>query len=386
MTVGYLALVRRRPARRLLYALAASTVSFGMLPLTVLLTVEHSTGSYRYGGFAVAAFAFAAGVSAPLRGRLVDRRGARRWLPGLAVGYAVSLLALAAVARGGGPAGVLIALSGLAGLSCPPLFASARAVWPHAVEAELLRRGYAVTALLADAGQVAGPVIASLLFLVSDSAGCVVCAATGVAGALLSLPARGAAGAPDRPTPMPALLQSPALLGLLVVSVAFGAALGIVNVAVPVASGSWGHPALAGPLLSVFAAGSVLGGLWYGSRNWGRPSLDRYLWAVLALGLLLAPAVFAGSPAALAPVLFLSGLAFGPANVALFETLDALAPGSGAEALTWVTTAEAGGSAAGSALAGGLATYGGVAAPFAVASGALVVSASLALVARRARR
>ena len=91
--------------------------------------------------------------------------------------------------------------------------------------------------------------------------------------------------------------------------------------------------------------------------------LDRYLWAALALGLLLAPAAFAGSAAQLAPVLFAAGLAFGPANVALFESLDVLAPGSGTEALTWITTAEAGGSAAGSALAGVLVTRVGVSAP-----------------------
>jgi predicted MFS family arabinose efflux permease len=386
MTASYLALFRQHPARRLLYALTAATLSFGMLSLTVLLTVERSTGSYRNGGFAVAMFALAAGISAPFRGRAVDRRGARRWLPGLAVGYAISLLVLAVAARSGGSAWSLILLAGLAGASCPPLFASARAVWPYAVEAELIRRGYALTALLADIGQVAGPVVASLLFLVSTTAGCVVCALTGIAGALLSLPARGAAGTPAEPAPMPSLLRSPALLGLLAVSVVFGAALGIVNVAVPAAAGRWGHAAVAGPLLAGFAAGSILGGLWFGSRSWRTSALDLYLRGALAAGLLLGPAVLAGSAAELAPVLFLAGLAFGPANVAMFESLDVLAPGSGAESLTWVTTAEAGGSAAGSALAGSLAAHAGVAVPFALASGSLVFASALALLVRRARR
>ena len=85
-------------------------------------------------------------------------------------------------------------------------------------------------------------------------------------------------------------------------------------------------------------------------------------------------------------MLFAAGLAFGPANVALFESLDVLAPGSGAEALTWMTTAEAGGSAAGSALAGVLVTRVGVAAPFALAAVPMVLTAGLALATLAARR
>src|SRR3954470_2872287 len=94
MDASYAALVGHAPARRLLYALATTTLSYGMLTLTVLLTVERATGSYRAGGFAVAAWAATSGVSAPFRGRLVDRGGTRVWLPALAAGYAGFLAAL----------------------------------------------------------------------------------------------------------------------------------------------------------------------------------------------------------------------------------------------------------------------------------------------------
>src|SRR5580704_7748103 len=160
--------MRVRPARRLLYALTAACLSFGMVGLTLLLTVERLTGSYPDGGFAVSLFALAAGASAPMRGRLVDRRGARRWLPGLAAAYAVSLCAIDLLARLDGPLWSLLALAACVGATTPPLFSSARAVWPQAVEPHLLRRGYALTSLLADSGQVAGPAIASVLFLVSS--------------------------------------------------------------------------------------------------------------------------------------------------------------------------------------------------------------------------
>src|ERR1700749_2817402 len=133
MTPSYAALVRRAPARRLIYALSASCLSFGMLSLTLLLTVQHATGSYSDGGYAVALFAVAAGGSAPFRGRSVDRRGAH-WLIGLASGYAASLCLLAVLAHAWPRPGILLFLSFTTGLSAPPLFASARSAWPSAVE------------------------------------------------------------------------------------------------------------------------------------------------------------------------------------------------------------------------------------------------------------
>ncbi len=386
MTASYVALVRLKPARRLLYALAAATFSFGMLSLTLLLTVERSTGSYRTGGFAVAAFALAAGLSAPIRGRLVDRRGARIWLPGLACGYATSLLALDLLAYEGGPPWALVLLAGTCGLSAPPLFASARALWRYVVEPQYIRRGYAMMSLVYDVGQIAGPVVASLFFLVSTWAGAIVCSAFGVAGALLSLPARAGAEKAIEPHPMPSLRESRALLGLLSVSVVFGASQGVVQVAVPVAAGRWGHPALAGPVLAAFAAGSVLGALWYGARRWQLPVFSRFLRAVLLFGALLVPAAFAQNAAELATILFFAGLTFGPATVAIFETLDVIAPGTGAEALTWVTSAEAAGSAGGSAAAGVLGTSSGVAAPFGFASVAMISAAGLAMLLRKGRQ
>jgi hypothetical protein len=385
MDGSYAALVGHAPARRLLYALATTTLSYGMLALTVLLTVERATGSYRTGGFAVAAWAAASGTSAPVRGRLVDRGGARFWLPALATGYATLLAALDVAAHAGAPTALLVVLAGISGLSAPPIFASARSVWVHVVDAELVRRGYAMMSLIYDAGQIVGPVVASVTFLFSSWIGAFVCGAFAVCGALLSLPARRGFDEDVRPAPMPSLRTSPALSGLLAVSIVFGGLQGVVQVAVPAAAARWSHASLAGPLLAAFAVGSVIGALWYGSRRWYGDTLDRYLRFVFLSGLLVAPAVAVGSPAALAPVLFVTGLAFGPATVAMFETLDVLAPGSGAEALTWVTTAEAGGSACGSALAGILVTRSGTAAPFALAATAAAAASAGAVVLRRAR-
>jgi predicted MFS family arabinose efflux permease len=385
MTASYAALLGHRPARRIVYALVVTTLSYGMYSLTVLLTVERSTGSYREAGFAVAAFALLAGVTAPLRGRLIDRRGSRTWLPALACGYAGFLGVLDLAAHAGSPPWVLVACAAGSGMSAPPIFASARPIWGQIVDPVLVRRGYAVTSLIYDLGQVVGPIVASAFFLVSSWPGALVCGASAMAGAFLSLPAREGLHPDARPAPMPRFRESRALVGLLAVSIVLGGAQGVVVVAVPAAAGKWGHASLAGPLLGLFAAGSVSGALWYGTRHWRAAALDRYLGAVLVLGILLAPAALAGNAAELGAILLVAGLAFGPATVAMFEVLDVIVPGGGAESMTWVTTFEAGGSAAGSAVAGVLATRSGIAAPFALAAGSTVIAAGGALAVRRWR-
>src|SRR5215831_8348019 len=230
MTASYAALLGHRPARRLVYALVVTTLAYGMYSLTVLLTVERATGSYREAGFAVAAFALFAGVSAPFRGRLIDRRGVGIWLPAFAIGYAASLVALDVAAHAGAAAWTLIFFAACSGLSAPPIFASARPVWAQIVDPMLVRRGYAVTSLLYDAGQIVGPVLASVTFLYSSWPGAIVCGALAVAGAFLSLPAREGLVHNSQPTPMPRLRETPSLAGLLAVSVVLGAAQGVVIV------------------------------------------------------------------------------------------------------------------------------------------------------------
>ncbi len=382
MNGSYRAIFRVRQARRLVYALSAGSVSGGMTGLTLLLTIQRSTGSYADGGFGVSMCALAAGISAPLRGRLVDQRGARRWLLGLASGYAASLIAIDLGARLGGSLWLLLLIAGCVGANTPPLFSSARAVWPQAVEPPLLRRAYALTSLLNDAGQVAGPALAGALFVVSPWVAPFVCAATGLIGAAFSVPTRKTAHFWHAPRPMPKLFGSPALLGLLGVSILLGCAVGLVQVAVPTVAGHWHESLLGGPLLAAFGLGSVFGALWFGARYWRRTVIERYLFAVLALGILLAPIALAGSPAMLATLLLVAGLAFGPATVSMFESLDVLAPGSGTEALTWVTTAEASGTAFGAAAAGLLVSHVGTRTPFLFASAVLVVPVGLVVYVR----
>ena len=75
-----------------------------------------------------------------------------------------------------------------------------------------------------------------------------------------------------------------------------------------------------------------------------------------------------------------AGLAFGPATISAFEALDAVAPTARVRALTWVTTAQAAGTAAGAAVSGWMTANLGMSAPFAASTVILGTAAGTALV------
>ena len=73
-----------------------------------------------------------------------------------------------------------------------------------------------------------------------------------------------------------------------------------------------GLSAAAGPLITIWALGSVLGGLWYGSVGWRAPLERRLLVLVALLALAAAPLAFAGSITVMAVLLLFTGVALAP--------------------------------------------------------------------------
>lgn len=383
MDDNYRALFARGQSRRLIAGLAVAWLSFGMVGLAIFLTTRRATSSYGLAGVAVAAFSIGSGALAPFRGRLLDRRGTRPWLVVLAVGYAAALLALAVYAQAKAPAWVLIICGALGGASAPPLVASLRALWPSVVEEPRVRRAYALTSVVGDVGLVAAPALAGLLFVAASWLPLVLCAFSAVAAALVIARNADRSGEQEPATTRGEPLLSRSFLVLIAVEVALGVALGLVEVAVPTAASTWGATAYSGLLLAAFAFGSVFGGIWFGQRHWKAAAERRYLVAALLVGVALLPPIAASGIIALAPLLLIAGLSYGPATISLFEALDNLAVSRATEAFTWITTSAAIGTAAGSAAAGWATTSIGLWAPFAAASATLSIAAASGLVGRR---
>ena len=374
---AYRRLLAGAAARRLTLASALGWLGFGALSLAIVLTVQHATGSSSTAGAALAGFALGSGVLAPVRGRTVDLYGPRRALVPFALLSGAALLGLALAAEEGAPGWLLVALPTLGGLSAPPLIASARVVWPHVVAPAQMPAAHGVQALLGDVGGVVGPVLAgALAALASPSSALVACALLPVTGALLLV----ALPWPERAAPAGrgGALASPGMRTLVMADIGLYAAWGALEVALPALAAREGAAASAAIPLAAFAAASAVGALVYGTR--AAAADRRYLLGALALTATLAPLAALGSVWAIAAVLLAAGAAFAAVNVATYALLDEVVPeGTGAEALTWLTTAGAGGMAAGAVVAGALAGSGRIGGALALpAAGALLSAAVVA--------
>lgn len=149
-------------ARRTFATALLGRLSYGIVPLSVMLAVTRASGSYAVAGTVMALFGATVVFLAPARAALIDRYGPRRALVPLLLAYTLLLgLLTAAVWRPGTPAFVLGALTALAGACVPPLGPTMRAVWARlAPDRAMLQRAYSLDGvaeeLLFGLGAVAG--------------------------------------------------------------------------------------------------------------------------------------------------------------------------------------------------------------------------------------
>lgn len=383
MSSSYRALLARPGAWSVALSCALGWLSFASYALATVLAVEAATRSFAAAGATVAALSAGAGLLAPARGRLVDRRGPRA-LAYFVPGHAAGLGLLVPGCASSQPVWMLCASAALAGAFAPPLIATARAVWPRVAGPDLARTGHALNVALGDAAQVVGPVLtAALAALVSPLFALAILAPGAMVGAIVlsRFPARGAEGAPA-----PAvhrvwgvLGESAGLRTLVICELALGLALGALEVAAPALAAEAGAAELAAVPLAVFALGSIAVSVWSGGRRPPRAASWRYVTGYSVFAAALLCCLLARSLAAVTAVLVIAGAGYGLLNVAMFELLDGVArPHRAVEALTWITTWEAVGLAGGAGGAGQLSRGGAsdtlilVAVPTALAAAAVI--------------
>jgi hypothetical protein len=355
---GYGRVWAERPVRRLLVASLAGRVAFSMLPLGLVLFASAETGSTATAGALIAAFGVAS-AAAPVRGRIVDRRGPPA-LIGFGAVCAAGLVALYAAGEANAPAAALCAIGGVVGAAVPPLGAYTRAVWGEALHGrgELLQRTYALDAAGEEATLIVAPLVVAGIVAAGSAGAAVLVAAGGLlAGTIASARTSLAASLARRRVEdaVAPRARLPAPLWLVIASLAGpGAALGTINVAVPALTRSAGAPASAGLLLAALGAGTAVASLVAGRVTWRRPPLVRLRLLQLALaGTLAAAALSANEPVMVGAVLVVAGMALGALFVTLYLLVDELTPrGAATRTFAWLVTANNGGLAFGAALAG----------------------------------
>ncbi|WP_188986464.1 MFS transporter [Saccharopolyspora thermophila] len=353
------------------------------ISIVLAFLVVDWTGSYAVGGVVGGTITIGQTVAGPMRGRAADRSSASKLLVLTGLLSGLGMAAIVVVTQLLDPARwwLVLPVALLTGLAHPPITQVGRAMWPHLCTGPSREAAYAVEATLQELLFVVTPTLAAftvaLWGAVTAMVAVAVWAAVGpvlFAGALWRAGLRdamgggaGGAGGVGVLFRVPGFTALLAFLGLLV-----GGLISIDLVLVGWARGQ-GAPELAGVLATVWAVGSLIGGLVMGGVS-GRPRL--WLRALLAaVGLLalvptLPPVVDVGSPWVIGLVLLVGGTAVAPTLAASNGRLADLAPAAQrSEAFGWSSSATTLGGAIAAPLAGWMLDMSGPAGAAAAAGG-----------------
>ncbi|MFE5326597.1 MFS transporter [Embleya sp. NPDC056575] len=362
---SYAAVLRIPHARRAFGAAMLGRLSYGTIPLSLLLAVKSGTGSYAVAGTVMALFGATSVLLSPMRAGLVDRYGARRVLPPMVVLYAVLLVGIAVATWRPGASAVWVGVAVAAAGACtPPVGPVMRAVWSElAPDRELLQRAYSLDGVAEEIVFASGPLLVGLLVgWAPAAAGVVLAASLIVVGtmALVGSPAVRRAGEAGGAETGEVAEGGPASGGTglwraVVVAGGVGVALGGIDLLAVAFADERGRSAAVAWILAALSVGSAVGGLAHGAVSW-RVSADRRL-PLLALGLgaSLAAAGLSPNLYVLAAGAMLTGLFVAPAITTAYLLADAAAtPNTRTRIGAWVNTTLNAGTSAGAAATGAL--------------------------------
>jgi predicted MFS family arabinose efflux permease len=343
---------------RLLLPALAGRIPDSIAATAIAVLVRSVTGSYPAAGLAAGSFGIGTAVSAPLAGRALDRLGQRRVLPVLAGAFAAALIVLV-VAAGHLGTGAVVALAVAAGMARPPIEAGLRALWPRLVPAGRLDAAYALDSTLQELIWIGGPLLLALLLaLGSPRLPLLCCALLSLAGtaAYATSPRLSGSGRATAGARSP--LRSSPLRILLLASASYGAAAGILNLALVAYAATHGGVAWTGVLVAIWGVGSLAGGVAYGSRNWQVPVEWRAIGCLALFGAALVLLAAAPNLTVLALLMIPAGLPLSPWLGSLSASVQRAVPAAtSTEAFTWTFAVITMGTAGGSAL-GGVITQG----------------------------
>jgi hypothetical protein len=278
----------------------------------------------------------------------------------------------------------VLALCAIAGGAfLPQVPAAMRSLWGLLVEDEERRQAaYAMVAIVFEVSVVAAPALVAGIVALASPGAAVAAAGALATGAALSFSATGASRrwrGEAHATGWLGPLSAPGVRTVFAALAALGAAIGVIQVAVPAFTAARGSAETGGLLLAALSAGSLAGGLVYGARTWrGRPAIRlALLLTALAAGCALLAA--ATSNPVLALLLLAVGVILAPAAIVGSALLDVVAPaGTVTEAFTTMIMAIVAGNALGNALGGALVDGPGYEASALTAAGMAGAGAALA--------
>ncbi len=356
----YLEILRTPGALGFCTAGFVGRMSMSMFGLGTVLLIAAVTGKYGLAGTVAAAGSVGYAIVAPQAGKLADRYGQHRVLRPLAASFAISTVAFVACAELRAPLWALLLTGALAGASMPSVGSMVRSRWSTLLDDPArLHTAYSLESVADEMIFVIGPALVTLLATeVHPAAGVGVAMAACVTGTLLLAMQRGTEP-PARPRIRQAgqarrfAMPARGLLTLAPVYLFIGSMFATIDLSTVDFAQVHGHKPLAGFILGTYAAGSAVGGLWYGSRTWRIPLERRF--AITLCCTVTGVATFWAQRGllSLALIIFVCGLTISPTLIAGYGLIERQAPANRrTEGMTWLSSAISVGVAGGSAAAG----------------------------------
>ena len=363
-----------------------------MMSLGIVLLVEAVTDSYGLAGAVAATYVVANAAFSVVQGRLLDERGQSRVLLPLVLVFTLATTLLVVSVTAGWPGLTSWPLAALAGATLPTMGTCVRARWSHVLRGRPadLQTAFALEAVVDEAVFILGPILVTLLAtLVHPAVGLATAIVAGLAGTL-ALVAQRATEPPPAPPRKRATRRAPLpwriLVPLLGVQVALGCLFGAAEVVTVAFTEEQGTQAWAGPLLALWALGSLVAGVVTGAIHWHRGPETRLRLGALGMALAMAPLPLIGSIPVMGLVLLLGGCAIAPTLIASTSLVERSVPPTRlTEGMALLHTGIVAGVAPGAALAGAVVDRAGASGGYLVMAGGGLAAAVVAqLLPRRA--
>lgn len=364
----------------------------GMLSLALVILLTAVTGSYGIAGAVSAVAALLYAVVTPFAARLADRFGQARVLRPQAIVFAAATAGLALCAMDRAPIWALAVTGGISRAAMPSLGPMVRSRWSRLLSGtSLLDAAFSLEGIADELIFVTGPVlVVAITSGIAPVAGVIVTAALGVAGVIGITRQRRTEPPPARVTSTSRqactrhVLGNPALRALIAMTICIGALFVAVDLATIAFAQAHGDKAAAGPLLGLYGLGSAAAGVWYGSRHWASPHGVRLAVALTATVLGVAPLAFMPGIWPMAAAITAGGLGISATLASSNRVAEMAVPaGQRTEAMAWLTTAAATGTALGAPVAGYLIDVSGASAGYLFGFAAGLAGVAIVLLRRK---
>ena len=352
-----------------------------MVSLGIVLLVSTATGSYGLAGSVSAAYLIANGAFAIAQGRLLDALGQARVLPAAVSVFGAALALLMWSVQAGWPVGVSYLMAAVSGAALPAVGSCVRARWSHVLRSpDQLQTAFALEAVVDESVFMVGPILVTVLATAwHPVAGLTAALVSGVAGTLF-LASQRATEPPAHPrretTGRRPGMPWATVVPLAVVCAALGTLFGAAEVSTVAFAEELGNKGLAGPLLALWALGSLIAGLITGALHFRRGPDHRVRWGSAAMMAAMMPLFLIGSVPLMGVALLVAGFAIAPTLIATMSLTEKTVPHARlTEGMAIMHTGIVAGVAPGATVAGVVIDAYGASPAYLVAAGAGLVSA-----------